>query len=80
MTLETAQQMKKRLDIVANAGESKVEVQIVGTGHGYNVEVVPSDNRILCVNYYIMAAGADQLATSVFVKDGKPRLLILGLN
>jgi hypothetical protein len=80
MTLEKAQIIKKRLDLVASAGESKVDVQIVHSAIGYNIKVVPSDDRILCINFYIMAAGADQIGSSVVVENGKPCLHIIGLN
>ena len=80
MTLEKAQIIKKRLDLVANAGDNKVDVQIIHTAIGYNIKVVPSDDRILCINFYIMAAGADQIGSSVVVENGKPCLHIIGLN
>ena len=80
MTLEKAQQIKRRLDLVANAGDNKVDVQIIHTAIGYNIKVVPSENRILCINFYIMAAGADQIGSSVVVENGKPCLHIIGLN
>lgn len=80
MTLEKAQIIKKRLDLVASAGESKVDVQIVHSAIGYNIKVVPRDDRILCINFYIMAAGTDQVGSSVVVENGKPCLHIIGLN
>lgn len=83
MTLEKAQIIKRRLDLVANAGDNKVDVQIVGTGHDCSIKVVPNDNRILCINFYIIAAGADQIGSSVasvVVENGKPCLHIIGLN